>query len=177
MRIENMRIVSLISAGTEMLFALGFGEQLVAVSHECDWPAECAKLPRVTKSNVDGAAASGDIDRQVRKRLAARKALYEIDGEMLARLAPYLIVTQSQCDVCAVAYEDVQQVVRNDTRLKQTRIISLNPQSIWEVFDDMMRIGEAVGRREESRKVVEDLMERVGRIRARSRNTAPSGND
>ena len=61
-----MRIVSLISAGTEMLFALGFGEQLVAVSHECDWPAECAKLPRVTKSNVDGAAASGDIDRQVR---------------------------------------------------------------------------------------------------------------
>ena len=85
---------------------------------------------------------------------------------MLARLRADLIVTQSLCDVCAVAYEDVQQVVRNDTRLKQTRIISLNPQSIWEVFDDMMRIGEAVGRREESRKVVEDLMERVGRIRA-----------
>ena len=161
---ERMRIVSLISAGTEMLFALGLGDDVVGVSHECDWPAQCARLPRVTKSNVDGSAASDEIDRQVRDRLAAGKSPYEIDGEVLARLAPDLIVTQSQCNVCAVAYEDVQQPVRADARLAHARVVSLNPQSIWEVFDDMLRVGEGAGVAQRAQDVVRALRERIERL-------------
>src|SRR5215813_2919309 len=107
-----MRIVSLISAGTEMLFALGLGPQVVAVSHECDWPDECRMLPRVTRSNVSSAAASSAIDLEVRELLGSGRPLYEIDVKQLAELRPDLIVTQAQCDVCAVRYADVLAAVQ-----------------------------------------------------------------
>src|SRR4029079_5267757 len=102
---DRMRIVSLISAGTEMLYALGLGEHVVAVSHECDGPPECRNLLRVTRSNIEAAADSGAIDRQVRELMRAGKPLYQIDAAQIADLRPDLIVTQAQCDVCAVAYD------------------------------------------------------------------------
>ena len=95
------RIVSLLSAATEMLYALGLVEQVVGVSHECDWPPQVQGLPRLTRSRVDESAASGAIDQAVRTAVAAGAALYAIDAETLCRLAPDLIVTQAQCDVCA----------------------------------------------------------------------------
>src|SRR5436190_22057627 len=100
-----MRIASLLSAATETLFALGLGEQVVAISHECDYPPEALPLPRVTRSLVDSSRSSGDIDQQVKQRLAAGDALYEIDRGLIRQLAPDLIITQAQCEVCAVRYQ------------------------------------------------------------------------
>jgi iron complex transport system substrate-binding protein len=163
---DRMRIVSLISAGTEMLYALGLGEHVVAVSHECDWPPECRRLPRVTRSNIDPAAESGAIDRQVRELMQAGKPLYQIDAAQIADLRPDLIVTQAQCDVCAVAYDDVISAVRSHLVLKNTRVMSLNPQSLPDVFEEMLQIGTAAGESHGASIVVDRLRQRVERIRA-----------
>src|SRR5438477_7986426 len=93
------RIVSLISSATEMLYALGLGEQVVGVSHECDYPDDVRKKPRVTRSHVESSASSRAIDDQVRALAERQAAMYEVDVELLERLAPDLIVTQAQCDV------------------------------------------------------------------------------
>ncbi len=165
-----MRVASLISAGTEMLFALGLGKQVVAVSHECDWPPECRDLPRANWSNVDSLAASGEIDRQVRSLISSGGLLYEIDRELLASLQPDLIVTQAQCDVCAVPYADVVQTVQRDPRLHATQVIALNPCSIGEVLDDILRIGTAAGVSQRAEKVVTELRARIEQVRCANRS-------
>jgi iron complex transport system substrate-binding protein len=160
-----MRIISLISAGTEMLYTLGLGKQVVAVSHECDWPPECRDLPRVTWSNIDSSAGSDAIDRQVRRLMEAGKPLYQIDAAKIAELQPDLIVTQAQCDVCAVAYDDVLAAVKNSPGLKQTQVLSLNPRSLSDVFDEMLQLGAAAGESQKATEVVNGLRVRVERIR------------
>jgi iron complex transport system substrate-binding protein len=139
------RIVSLISSATEILYLLGLGDRVVGVSHECDYPPEAALKPRLTRSLVESAASSREIDDQVRSLASSHSALYTIDVEQLAALAPDLIITQAQCDVCAVRYEDVVSAVRETPSLKNSRILALNPRSIMDVFDDVERIGKAVG--------------------------------
>ena len=131
------RIASLLSAATEMLFTLGLGDRVVAVSHECDWPAEANRLPRVTISHIAAAASSAAIDTQVRELSSAGKPLYGLDVELLGRLEPDLIVTQQQCDVCAVSYSDVLAAVAADPRLAGCRIIALNPQGLGDVLTDL----------------------------------------
>ena len=117
LRCESFRSIS---AGTEMLFALGLGRQVVAVSHECDWPPECRELPRASRSNVNSAAASGEIDQQVRDvAFGAASRCTKSIGELLANLQPDLIVTQAQCDVCAVPYADVHAGRAGRSRLEQ----------------------------------------------------------
>jgi iron complex transport system substrate-binding protein len=165
-----MRIASLVSAGTEMLYALGLGEQVVAVSHECDWPPECRQLPRVTRSNVDSLADSGAIDAQVRRMLVEGKPLYEVDSRALAELGPDLIVAQAQCDVCAVRYADVMDAVRSQSRLQQCQVIALNPTSLGDVLKEMCRIGDTAGIGEQGREVVARLRGRVERIRLETAN-------
>ena len=159
-----MRIVSILSAATEILYGLGLGDQVVAVSHECDDPPEVAAKPRVTRSNVDSRLSSNDIDRQVREQTAAGGALYEIDAERLAALAPDLIVTQAQCDVCAVRYADVVALVKERPELEQTRVVALNPQSLADVFADIRRVGEAAGAVEAAQKLVAALESRVAAV-------------
>src|SRR4051794_28529656 len=97
--------------GTEILFAIGAGEAGAAISHECDYPPEALKLPRATRSLVDSSRPSQEIDEQVKRLMAAGEALYEIDRDLIRRLKPDLIVTQAQCDVCAVRYQDVVDFV------------------------------------------------------------------
>jgi iron complex transport system substrate-binding protein len=162
---DRMRIVSLISAGTEMLFALGLGRHVVAVSHECDWPPECGDLPRVTWSNIDSTAGSDAIDRQVRRLMEAGKPLYQIDAAKIAELQPDLIVTQAQCDVCAVAYDDVLAAVKNSPGLQQAQVLSLNPGSLSDVFNEMLQLGAAAVESYKATEVVEGLRMRVERIR------------
>src|SRR5438874_9844995 len=116
-----MRIASLLSAATETLFALGVGDKVVAISHECDYPPEALRLPRVTRSLVDSSRSSGEIDQQVKQRLAAGDPLYEIDRGLLGDLGPDLIVTQAQCDVCAVRYQDVMDCVAIEPALANTK--------------------------------------------------------
>jgi iron complex transport system substrate-binding protein len=169
-----MRIISLISAGTEMLYALGLGEHVVAVSHECDWPPECRGLPRVTYSNIDSTENSGAIDRQVRNLMGAGKSLYEIDVATIADLRPNLIVTQAQCDVCAVAYEDVISAVKSLPALGETQIVSLNPRSLSDVFEEMLQLGTAAGASIKANAAVVKLRDRVERLRLASATLQPS---
>jgi iron complex transport system substrate-binding protein len=161
-----MRIASLISAGTEMLYALELGEQVVAVSHECDWPIECQRLPRVTRSNIDGSAASGAIDTHVRQLLADGKPLYEVDAARLAELEPDLIVTQAQCDVCAVRYADVLAAVKAEPGLYGAKVISLNPESLGDVFADLLRIGDEANIQAQAKKIIANLQQRVEKVRS-----------
>jgi iron complex transport system substrate-binding protein len=122
-----LRIVSLISSATEMLYALGLGDNVVAVSHECDWPPEITKKPRATTANIDAGRPSGEIDVQVRSKLAAGEPLYGIDGDLIAALRPGLIVTQDQCDVCAVRLDDVRAMIATRPELQATQLVSLQP--------------------------------------------------
>jgi iron complex transport system substrate-binding protein len=162
-----MRIASLLSSATEMLFGLGLGSQVLAVSHECDFPAEVERLPRATRSRVDSSQSSGAIDVQVKSLLAAGEPLYEVDRELLARLSPELIVTQAQCDVCAVRYQDVLDAVAAEPRLAGTRVIALNPMSIGDVLADIERLGAATERREAAVEYVASLKTRLRAVEAR----------
>jgi iron complex transport system substrate-binding protein len=141
-----MRIVSLISSATEILYLLDLGERVVGVSHECDYPSDVAAKPRLTRSLIESAASSRAIDDQVRGLAGRQSALYEIDVEALAALEPELIVTQAQCDVCAVRYEDVMAAVRDTPRLRDAAVLALNPTSLLDVLEDIKRVGKATGK-------------------------------
>ena len=163
-----MRIASLLSAATEMLFALGLGDSVVAVSHECDWPPEANRLPRVTMSHIAANASSAAIDTQVRELASAGKPLYGLDVELLGRLAPDLIVTQEQCDVCAVSYADVLTAVADDPRLAGCRIVALNPQGLGDVLADLRRVGEAAGVPAAAEDCIAALESRIEAVRSRT---------
>ena len=159
-----MRIVSLISSGTEILFAIGLGREVVAVSHECDYPPAARELPQATRSLVDSSCASGQIDEQVKSLSASGAALYGLDIELICRLRPDLIVTQAQCDVCAVRYADVLDLVAGSPALAATQVVALNPQSLDEALADVLRVGKACGAAAAARAYVASLVARVGRI-------------
>lgn len=139
----SLRIASLISSATEILYLLGLDDLVVGVSHECDYPPQVAHKPRLTRSLVLANVSSREIDDQVRSLSSSETALYEIDVERLADLAPDLIITQAQCDVCAVRYQDVVDAVRATPALAGAEILALNPMSIDDVFDDLTRVGRA----------------------------------
>jgi iron complex transport system substrate-binding protein len=159
-----MRIVSLLSSATEMLFALGLGEQLLAVSHECDWPPQARQLPRATRSRIDSRQSSLAIDLQVKQLLAAGEPLYEIDEPLLRKLAPDLIVTQAQCDVCAIRLADVLRLQAAAPELQHTRVLPLNPDSLEDVFADLARIGAATNTPTKAAALIAGYRARVATI-------------
>lgn len=165
---HSPRIASLLAAGTEILYGLGLGHQVIAVSHECDWPREVCDRPRVTFSSVAANASSKAIDDQVRDMLSNGQPLYGIDEQALVALAPDLIVTQAQCDVCAVRYEDVLSLVEAHSELRGARIVALNPQSLSDMFGDIERIARAAGRAVAATPYVESLRQRVEQVRSRT---------
>ena len=154
-----MRIASLVPSSTEMLFALGLGDQVVAVTHECDWPPEAASLPHLTRTVVPAGLSAAEIDRAVRETVGAGRPLYELDAERLAELDPELIVTQAVCDVCAVSYDDVVAVAA--TLPSRPRVISLDPMTLDEVLDDVRRLGDAAEATAESRLLREQARRRI----------------
>lgn len=160
-----LRIISLISSATEMLYALGLGDRVVAVSHECDWPPEIAGKLRATFANIDAAQSSGEIDCQVKQKLVAGEPLYGIDADLIASLRPDLIVTQAQCDVCAVRLDDVRAMIATRPELRQTRLVSLQPKGLQEIFADIQRLGEATQRKSAAQKLVAALQSRVEMVR------------
>ncbi len=169
-----MRIVSLLASATEMIYALGCQDQLVGRSHECDYPPEVQALPVVSKVQIDISASSAQIDAQVREMArdaltperAALKALsiYAIDTELLQQLQPDVIFTQTQCEVCAVSERDVIAALRQLTGL-QPRVISLSPYWLDDVWQDMLRVGEALGRTEQSQRLVNDYKKSLAHLR------------
>jgi iron complex transport system substrate-binding protein len=167
------RIVSLISSATEILYGLGLGDRVVAVSHECDFPPEVAEKPRVTVSHIDDAARSGAIGDQVQQKVQAGEPLYGIDVAAIAQLAPDLIVTQAQCDVCAVKYDDVVAAVDRINPREPIPIVSLNPMSLDDVFRDIARVGCAADCADEAELYVATLRSRVSAVQETLANLPP----
>ena len=158
------QIASLLASATEILHGLGLWDRVVAVSHECDYPPEAAGKPRVTFTNIDDGASSRLIDDQVRKKAATHEPLYRIDVERLAALKPDLIVTQAQCDVCAVRYDDVVAAVQSTPTLEGTKIVALNPATMEDIFKDIKKIGEATGANEQAERFIRALRGRVAAV-------------
>ena len=138
-----MRIASLVPSATEMLFAAGLGDAVVGVTHECDYPPAARQLPHLTRTVLREGLDAGQIDTAVKATVAEGHALYELDEELLAELAPDLIVTQAVCEVCAVSYEDVVAVA---ARLEsRPRVLQQDPSTLAEMLEDVTRLGEAAG--------------------------------
>ena len=158
-----MRIASLVPSATEALFALGLGDSVVAVTHECDHPAAATMLPRLTSSVIPEGLPPGEIDARVREVTGRGEALYRLDEERLAPLAPDLIVTQALCAVCAVSSEDVRAVAE---RLpSRPRVISLDPETLDDVLADLGRLGDAVGDSTRARRLGAELGARLDAVR------------
>jgi iron complex transport system substrate-binding protein len=165
-----MRIISLLASATEMVAALGCLDQMVGRSHECDYPPEVQALPMVSTVQIDIDASSAQIDAQV-KQLAqgerepedpALKALsiYAIDVDKLQELRPDVIFTQTQCEVCAVSERDVIQAIAQLTGL-QPLVVSLTPYRLQDVWEDMLRVGQALGKRDQAQALVEKYQQRL----------------
>jgi iron complex transport system substrate-binding protein len=138
-----MRIASLVPSATEMLFALDLGDDVVAVTHECDYPPGVEQLPHLTRSVIPEELPPAEVDAAVRERTGRGEALYELDEERLRELDVDLIVTQAVCEVCAVSFEDVSAIAE---RLPtQPRVVSLDPSTLGEVIADVPRLAEAAG--------------------------------
>jgi iron complex transport system substrate-binding protein len=166
-----MRIVSLLPSATEIVCALGLADQLVGVTHECDFPASVRHLPKVTNTLIPLDASSGEIDRLVRERLNDTRALYTLDLPALRALEPDLIVTQALCDVCAVAEDEVRAAACELPG--PATVINLEPQTIWEVFDSIRQVADAAGVSDRASEVIARLTARVEAVRAQSRAAAP----
>jgi iron complex transport system substrate-binding protein len=160
-----MRIASLVPSATEALFALGLGPQVVAVTHECDYPAEARSLPQLTRSLIPPRlTAAAEIDDEVKRLTAEGRALYELDVELLRELEIDLIVTQQVCRVCAVSYEDVVAIAAELP--SRPKVLSLDPTTLDEALDDALRIAEAAGRPEKGQELADSLRRRLDAVRA-----------
>jgi iron complex transport system substrate-binding protein len=159
-----MRIASLVPSATEMLFALGLGEQVVGVTHECDYPAAARRLPHLTSTVLPPGLSAGEIDAAVKEVVGEGRALYGLDEERLAQLQPDLIVTQAVCEVCAVSYEDVMTVA---ARLPDPpQVLQQDPSSLAEVLEDVTRLGAAAGIESHGVSVRGELEARLAAVRA-----------
>jgi iron complex transport system substrate-binding protein len=157
-----MRICSLLPSATEILFALGLGDSVVGVSHECDFPPEAAGKPPLLRPRVDPNAAPADLDRQVTELARRGESIYAIDADLLRSISPDLIVTQDLCHVCAASPGDLATTL---SRLaKRPRVLSLTPHSLADVWDDIRRVGESTGRKREAQALALTLEQRVAAI-------------
>jgi iron complex transport system substrate-binding protein len=166
-----MRIVSLVPSATEMLFALGVGDQVVAVTHECDHPEEALDLPRITRDVIGPGLDAQEIDAAVRALTDEGRAIYELDERQLVALAPDLIVTQALCAVCAVSADDVRQVAeRMDPA---PRVLSLDPTTIGEMLADVRILAAAVDAEAEGVTLVASAAERIDQVRVAMQGVPP----
>jgi iron complex transport system substrate-binding protein len=161
------RIVSLICSATEIACALGFEADLLGRSHECDFPPSVARLPACTAPKFDIHGTSAAIDRGVKQLLQDATSVYRVDAELLQALAPDVILTQSQCEVCAVSLKDVEQAVCSWTG-KRARIVSLQPNDLADVWADIGQVAEALGARDRGVSLIAELNKRVEAITRRA---------
>jgi len=159
------RIVSFLPAGTEMVHALGAGNELVGRSHECDYPSSVTKLPVVSRPTLDLDGASPDaIDRAVAERMESGDTLYRIDEVLLRDLKPDVILTQNLCRVCAPSGDELTRAVRKfDLR---PEVLFLTPRNVAEIVDNILAVGRAIGRTDEAESLLRDHEERLAKVRA-----------
>ncbi len=160
-----MRVVSLLPSATEILFAIGAGDRVVGVTHECDFPADARTRPHLTSSLLPAELDAAGIDRHVRASVHAGSSLYGLDDVALAALEPDLIVTQELCAVCAVSYEIVDRAAK---RLRgDPRVVSLEPSSLEDVFSTITFVGELVDARDGAARLLAQLRARVDALSER----------
>jgi iron complex transport system substrate-binding protein len=159
-----MRIVSLVPSATEMLFALGLGDAIVGVTHECDHPMEALELPQVTRDRIPAGLSAREIDDAVREMTLGGDSIYELDDELLGELEPDLIVTQELCAVCAVSADDVRAIA---SRLDPVpKVLALDPHTIGEVLGDVGVVARATEAIDAGVRLIADAGERIDMVRA-----------
>jgi iron complex transport system substrate-binding protein len=158
-----MRIVSLVPHATELLFALGLGDQVVAVTHECDFPIEAQRLPHVTRDKLPSGLSAGEIDAAVRDRTERGEAIYELDTDRLHDLEPDLIVTQALCPVCAVSVDEVREVAKSIVTCP--KVVTLDPKTLGETMGDIRTIAQATGARDAALELVASQRARIDRVK------------
>src|SRR5438093_8156554 len=160
-----MRICSLLPSATEIAFALGLADQVVAVSHECDYPPEASNRPVLTKSAIHQKIhRSLEVDREVEQRGGD---IYEIDEKLLANLKPDLILTQELCHVCAVSYTRVKEAAR--VLDADTKIVSLEPTNLEEIVDNILLVGRMTNKLAEAEKLAAQMLRRIDRVREKTK--------
>jgi iron complex transport system substrate-binding protein len=166
-----VRIVSLVPSATEMLFALGLGDEVTAVTHECDHPAAALELPKVTRDLIGPGLDPGEIDRAVRELTEQGKAIYALDEARLRALQPDLIVTQALCAVCAVSYDDVVAVAQRIE--SEPRVLSLDPHTLGEMLGDVRTLADATDSKDAGVDLVQEAASRIDKVRLAVRAQQP----
>jgi iron complex transport system substrate-binding protein len=162
-----VRIVSLVPSATEMLFALGLGDDIVGVTHECDYPPPAQALPKITRDVLPAGLSAAEIDAAVKERTLAGESIYELDAEALHDLEPDLIVTQALCSVCAVSYDDVRAVAEEIET--QPMVVSLDPHTVGEVLGDARTLAQATDAKDAAVDLVREASARIDRVRVLTR--------
>jgi len=170
MQENELKIASLLPSTTEIVCALGLEKNLVGITHECDFPSAIAdKKPHLTASRISHETMSSrEIDHAVRSNLDGHGSIYDLNEKLLEQLKPDLILTQELCEVCAVSYKTVEKAAK--IFVSDAKVVSLEPNTIADIFDNIKTIGELCGVSETAEKVIADLQNRLDRVRAKTEN-------
>ena len=165
-----MQICSLLPSATEILYALGLGDSVAGVTHECDFPPAAAKKPALIHPRLNLDVSPGEMDRQVSDMIARGESIYAVDADLLAKIAPDLIVTQDLCHVCTVSPDDLGGALARLS--KRPRVLSLTPHTLADVWDDIRRVGEATHRRRDAQALTLAIEQQVATIEMRAARAA-----
>ncbi len=166
---SELKIASLLPSATEIVFALGLEENLVGITHECDFPPSIVDKPHLTKSRISHETMSSkEIDHAVRSQLDGHGSIYDLDTRLLQELKPDLIITQELCDVCAVSYKTVQKAAK--MYVADAKVISLEPNTIEDIFQNIKTVGRLCGVAEKAAEVVKQLKNRLDKVREKTEN-------
>ena len=169
---SELSVVSMLPSATEIIDSLGLTDSLVGRSHECDFPSDIKGRPAVTFAHIDATVSSAIIDASVKKRLAQGLSVYGIHEALLESLDPDVIVTQTQCEVCAVSVREVKEYLRKDRGLKAELVI-LAPNRLDDVWEDILKVAKALGVQDRGRAIVSKIRERMAAIEDRSKGLRP----
>lgn len=164
-----MKIASLLPSCTEIAYALGLGDNIMGISHECDFPEEVKSKPVLTKSKINPFGRSDQIDRDVLNIVKKGLSVYDIYEDELKKLNPDIILTQDQCEVCAVSLKDVQEAINK--YICNAKIISLKPETLNDIFNDIQTIGKSTNKETEAKGLIKNLKERTDYIREKTKLT------
>jgi len=163
-----MKIASLLPSTTEIAYALGLGENIIGVSHECDFPKDAKSKPVLTRSKVNPFGRSDQIDKDVINIAKNGLSVYEIYEEKLKELNPDIILTQDQCEVCAVSLKDVQEVTNKF--ICNAKIVSLKPETLPDILNDIITIGKQTNKEQQAEQLLENLKSRINNIKEKTNN-------
>jgi len=166
---HELKIVSLLPSATEILCALGLEENIVGITHECDFPPSISDKPHLTKSRISHETmTSAEIDHAVRSQLDGHGSIYDLDTKLLEQLKPDLIITQELCEVCAVSYEQVQTAAK--MFVADAKVVSLEPNTIADIFENIKTVGELCNVSEQAEQVVQNLQSRLDKVQEKTAN-------